>query len=94
MRLNELMEMKLGDVLEKYVVMYNYECCYPYGVCPVELAEKMYDEYDVQSYWEAMGTEPLVNFEILEMINDDLIDWAKIERMMDNLGIMKKDEQV
>ena len=94
MELKELLEMPFGEVLEKYVVLWNYECCYPYGVCTVELADRMYEEFDVQSYAEAMTTEPIVHFEVLDMMDGDLIEWEGIEKAMDNLGIMRKDEQV
>ena len=72
MNFDDLLDMKLKDILENYSVLWNYECAYPYGICPQDLVERMYDEYDVQSYWEAMTTEII----------------------MDNLGIMRKDEQV
>ena len=94
MNFDDLMDMKLKDILENYCVLWNYECAYPYGVCSQELVERMYDEYDVQSYWEAMTTEPVINFQVLEISDKDLIDWEKIGIIMDNLGIMRKDEQV
>lgn len=94
MNLNDLMDMKLKDILENYCVLWNYECSYPYGICSQEVVERMYEEYDVQSYWEAMTTEPIIDFQILEISDKDLISWEKIEIIMDNLGIMRKDEQV
>lgn len=92
--MKDLLDMKFGEVLEKYSVLWNYECAYPYGICSNELIEKMYEEFDVQSYWEAMTTEPLIHFELLYDTSDELITWEKIVRIMDNLGILRKDEQV
>lgn len=92
--MNDLLEMKFGEVLEKYSVLWNYECAYPYGICSNELVEKMYEEYDVKSYWEAMSTETIINSDLLYDMNYELISWEKIVRIMDNLGISKKNEQV
>ncbi|MBP5423017.1 MAG: hypothetical protein J6Y78_11305 [Paludibacteraceae bacterium] len=91
---DDLLEMKFGEVLEKYSVLWNYECAYPYGICSNELVEKMYEEYDVQSYWEAMTTETIINSDLLYDASGELITWEKIVRIMDNLGILRKDEQV
>ena len=91
-KFDDLLEMKFGEVLEKYGVLWNYECAYPYGICSNELVERMYDEYNVDEYWEAMTVEMIINSELC--FCDELITWEKIERIMDNLGISKKNEQV
>ena len=49
MKLDELLDLTLRELLENYVVLYNYECCYPYGIAPVEVVDEMYRTYDVQS---------------------------------------------
>jgi len=94
MKLTELLDLTLRELLENYVVLYNYECCYPYGVAPIEVADKMYEEYDVKSYWEAMTTEPLIDYELLADHCDEVIDMDKVAIICDNLGIKRKDEQV
>lgn len=88
-KFEDLLEMKFGEVLEKYSVLWNYECAFPYGICSNELVERMYDEYNVQEYWEAMTTDTIINSEVLYEC-DELITWEKIVRIMDNLGISKK----
>ena len=94
MKLYELLDLTLRELLENYVVLYNLECGYPYGVAPVDVVDEMYETYDVQSYWEAMTTEPFMDYELLEDHCDEVIDMEKVAIICDNLGILKKDEQI
>lgn len=90
MNFEDLMECKLKYVLENYSLLCNYECGFNYGVCHNDLVDDMYERYNVEEYEEAMGVEPLIDFEILLDSSDELINKEKIDRIMDNLGISKK----
>lgn len=83
----DLFEMKLGDVLEKYFVLYNLECGYAYGICDSETVDKMYENYRVEDYEVAMSPEPLIPLEVLDELQEEFIDDDKVKRIMDNLGI-------
>ena len=52
----------------------------------------MFDEYDVESYSEAMVVNNLISDELIINDDEDLIDYDKISRIMKNLGIVKKDK--
>ena len=83
----DLFNMTVGDLLENYQVLYNLECGYFYGICKTETVDKMYQDYRVEDYNEAMSPEPLIRLEVLDEMMGDLIDDDKIGRIMDNLGI-------
>ena len=83
----DFFEMKLGDVLEKYQVLYNLECGYFYGICDSELVDKMYEEYRVEDYEVAVSPEPLIQLEVLDEMQGELLTEEQIGRIMSNLGI-------
>lgn len=90
MKISKLLDMPLREVLENYCVLFSPECAYIYGVTTQDLAERMYKEYNVdEDYPEAMCPEELLNIEVWD--HEELIDWEKIEKIMDNLGISKKE---
>ncbi len=89
MKLDDLMELKLKDVIEDYSLLCNYECGFNYGICKNDVIDDMFERYNVEEYEEAMGVEPLIDFDIL-YDDEDLISEDKIDRIMDNLGISKK----
>ena len=92
MKVTDLLDLTVREVLEEYCVLFSPECCYTYGVTTNELAEKMYQDYNIEDeYPESMCPEPLINHEVWD--HEELIDWEKIERIMDNLGISKKEDK-
>ena len=94
MKLYELLDLTLLELLNDYVILYNLECGYPYGVAPRKVADEMYEKYDLQSYWEALTTEPVMDFELLYDYCDEVIDMEKVGIICNNLGILRKNEQV
>ena len=94
MKLDELLDLPLREILDNYVLLYNLECDYLYGVAPLEVAEQMHEEYDVESYQIALSVEPVMNYELWSLRCDEIIDMDKVGIICDNLGIKRKDEQV
>lgn len=92
MKINDLYDLTLGELLEEYCILYNEECGYIYGITSYDLVERMFDEYDIESYSEAMVVNSLISDELIINDNEDLIDYDKISRIMKNLGIVKKDK--
>ena len=90
------MDMTLGDLLDTYGLLYNLECGYYYGICSYDLCDRMFEEYDMDTYKEAVVVDPLIVMEVLIDSDEDLIDWDRITGMMKDLGIPlkeKKDEK-
>lgn len=92
MKIKDLLDMTLGEVLQEYCILYNLECCYNYGITSDSNADRMYNEFNVEDdYPEAMTVMSVVDDELLLDMDADLVDWDKIVRIMDNLGISRKD---
>lgn len=92
MKVSDLLDLTVREVLDEHCVLFSPECCYTYGVTTYDKAEAMYNEYNVEEeYPESMSVEPLISHEIWD--HDELIDEDKIKRIMDNLGISKKGDE-
>ena len=88
--IEELMELPLKEVLENYSAVMSLECGYYYGIFKDDDIGKVYSEYNIdEEYPEAFAPEPLINEELTDC-TEVIGDYAKLERIMDNLGINKK----
>lgn len=91
-KLNELLNMKLSEVLEKYVQIHNLECGYLYGIAELDDADQLYSEYNIkEGYPQAFMPEELIHQE-LDIYSEDaeVMTYEKMENIMKNLGITKK----
>ena len=64
MKIKDLMDMTLGDLLDTYGLLYNLECGYYYGICSYDLCDRMFEEYDMDTYKEAVVVDPLIVMEV------------------------------
>ena len=88
---DDLLDLTLRDVFEKYVIIENLECGYYYGIAPVELIKEIYEEYNIEEkYPEAFDVQSIIQDEILADCSKELIDYEKLKRIMNNLGIGRK----
>lgn len=92
MKIEDLYDLTLGEILDEYCVLFNEECGYIYGITRFDLVERMFEEFDVESYSEAMVVNNLISDELIINSNEDIIDYDKICSIMKNLGIFKKVE--
>jgi len=91
-KLAELLDMKVGDVLERYVQIFNGECCFLYGIAELDDVERLYHEYNIkEEYPEAFIMENLID-DKLNIYSEDaeVMSYEKLEVLMKNLGIRKK----
>ena len=91
-KLTELLDMKLGEVLERYVQIYNGECGYLYGIADLDDVDRLYSEYNIEEeYPESFMPEDLIHHE-LDIYSEDarVMPYEKLEKIMKNLGITKK----
>ena len=94
MEINDLMDLTLREVLDKYVVLHNLECGGYYGLADGDEVEKLFENYNIEEdYPEAFHVESVIQDEVLVDYGEELVDYPKMERIMFNLGISKKEEK-
>lgn len=90
-KVEDLMDLTLREILEKYVVLHNLECGYYYGFAEAETVEKLFKNYNIEEdYPEAFNVESVIQDEVLTDYGEEIIDYQKMEKIMQNLGITKK----
>lgn len=91
MKIKDLMDLTLGEILEKYCAVYNLECCYYYGITETDNVDEIFAEYNIEEeYSEAFNVENLINDELLLSCDDDILEYDKLVKIVDGLGITKK----
>ena len=91
MIVNDLLDLTLREVLDTYCALYNLECGHYYGITTFDNCDKLFDEYNISDeYPEAMSVENLIHDDVLVSLDEELIDYPKLEYVMKNLGISKK----
>lgn len=94
MDMNELLDMKLKDILEQYIAVHNDECDYWYGIASFEDMEKLYENYNIhEEYPDAFSPSLIVSKELEIYARKPLLTYEKLENIMKNLGIPKKDTE-
>ena len=48
MKVDDLWDKTIKEVLEDYCILYSPECDYNYGICRWDDANAMYEEYDLE----------------------------------------------
>ena len=88
--IDDLMDMKLRDVLDEYCITYSPECGYYYGVAKWDDANQMFEEFDLEDQYCFDGDSliPLC-YEIFE--GQEVLDLNDLRCVMDKLGIAKKE---
>ena len=49
MKIENLMNLTLGELLDNYCILFNEECGYVYGITSFDLVEKMFEEFIFRS---------------------------------------------
>ena len=93
MKYEDLLDLTLREVLEKYCAVHNPECCFYYGIFKLEDVNKICEEYNVDDeYPEAFCPESIFVDDCL-MECDEIRDYDTLVRIMDNLGVSKKEKK-
>lgn len=91
MKLNDLLDYTLRDLLDEFGTVYNDECGYYYGVVRFDDIERLYEEYNIsEDYPEAFDVENLISDEIIISFDDEVLEYPKLVKIMKDLGISKK----
>ena len=90
MRIEELLDLTLYEVLENYCTVCNLECGYYYGVFKKDDIDELYEHYNVEEYTEAFFVDELISLEIIPTLKEEIRDYDTCVHIMENLGISKK----
>ena len=83
---DKLLDLTVRELLEDYGCMYSPECDYKYGVIEYGDAKRMYDEYDLEDC-PSVAVDELIDSELVDLTP---LTWEKIEYLMENLGVKRK----
>ena len=89
MKIDDLMEMKVSDLLDEYCVVYSPECGYNYGIAKWSDAEQIYEEFDLEDQYCFSG-DSLIPLDYGFDCGEEVLELKHLKIIMDKLGIAKK----
>ena len=98
MKLIELLDMTLREILEKYCVLFSEECCHTYGITTHDAIGEIAEEYDLCDEPSLTAQPILFNIELLCEFEDEnntaeILTTEAIRQLIENhLPIEKKGE--
>lgn len=98
MKLTELLDMTLREVIDKYCVLFSEECCWTYGVTTHDAIGEIAEKYDLCDEPSLTSQPILFNLELLCEFEDEdndaeILTTKDIERLIENhLPIERKQE--
>lgn len=92
MKANELLDMKLRDVLDEFCFVYSPECGYLYGISRWDDVVEMWDEYDLEDEYCFEG-EHIIAWPMEVDFDADILTPDGLRHVLDYLGIEKKKDE-
>lgn len=90
--INDLLDLTLREILDKYCAILNLECGYYYGIFKFEDVDQIYEEFNVEEdYPDGFCVESIVNDELVVDFDESVKDYDTLLRIMSNLGVSRKD---
>ena len=86
--MTKLLDLTVRELVENYSTMFSAECDYYYGIVSDDLAEKICKEYDLDDQVSVVF-DTVIPIE-LEIENKEPLEWEKIEKILECIGIPKK----
>lgn len=91
MKVKDLLDKKLEDVLNNYCIIYSPECDMYYGIAESEQAIQMFNKLkkkheDAQVFFSLELLIPFDMYGIDE--NDEIIDERKLDKIIDKFGYL------
>lgn len=91
MLVKDLLDMKLGDVLDEFCVVFSPECDWFYGIGRWDDVNEMFEEYKLDEEMCFDG-DFLLQYAMELDLEDEVLDLKHMHRILDCLGIEKKSE--
>lgn len=89
MKIKELLDMKLGDILNEFCILFSPECDYFYGIGRYDDALQMWDEFDLEEEY-CFDTDCLLDYCMDIDFDDNILEIDDLRHILDYLGIEKK----
>ena len=91
MKIDDLMEMKVKDLLEEFCLVYSPECGHNYGITRWSDANTIYEEFDLEDEY-CFCSDSLIPIDYGFDEGEDVIDINGLKHLMNVLGIPKKEK--
>lgn len=89
MMIDDLMEMKVKDVLDEFCILYSPECDYNYGIGRWDDANKIYEEFDLEEQYCFSG-DSLIPIDYGFDNGEKVLTLDDMKCIMNKLGIIRK----
>ena len=89
MKLDDLLDLTLREILEQYCTVINLECGFHYGIFKQDDVEKIIEEYNINEYPEGFHVDSLIPSEILDLC-EEVKEYGSLVKIVNNLGVSKK----
>ena len=89
MKIDDLMEMKVKDLLDEFCVLYSPECDYNYGIGRWDDANQIYEEFDLEDNYSFSG-DSLIPMDYNFFEGEEVLTLDDMRCIMDKLGVIKK----
>ena len=89
MKLQELLDMKVGDLLQQYCVLYSPECGYTYGISTWDDSSAMFDLFDLEDEY-CFNQDPIFPHLWEVDAEDKVLDYDDCVKILEKLGIEYK----
>lgn len=91
MKIIELLDLKLKDILDKFCILYSAECDYIYGITTHDAIIEMNEKYELSNE-PSIAVDSLINIELLCELEDtdndtEVLTLKNIECIIKNLGL-------
>ena len=87
MKVDDLYNMKLIDIIETYCIAYSPECDYKYGIAKWEDVNSIWEEFDLHEQYCFEG-DYLIPIDYLD--TEEILELEDLRQVMAILGIAKK----
>lgn len=90
MKIKDLLDMKFGDVLDEFCILFSPECDWFYGIGRFDDAIAMWDEYKLDEEL-CFDTDYLLQYGMEIDFEDEVLDLDHMRHILDHLGIEKRE---
>lgn len=91
MKIDDILDLTLREILDTYCIVYSPECDYIYGFSDYETMEKLYENYNIDVYAEAFEPDSMIPAYILTDYHEEFLQYKDLENIMKNLDIPKRE---
>ena len=90
MKVDDLWNKTVKEVLEEYCILYSPECDYNYGICRWDDANAMYEEYDLEDQYCFSG-DSLIPLDYGFDDGEEILEKEDLKCILSKLGMRLKE---